>query len=111
MIKRLTQWQVRPGEDRETAVSHWTSAHVALVKEVPHVLGYIQDVALTGVGGADPPYAGVGQTWFATFEVAQLATSSPEWAAVIEDARTFMDFDRLVVAWTNENVIIRPPRF
>jgi hypothetical protein len=45
-----------------------------------------------------------------TVEEAQLATKSPEWAAVIEDARTFMDFDRLVVAWAQENVAVPPRR-
>jgi hypothetical protein len=78
--------------------------------QVPHLLGYVQDVVLPGPDGADPPYAGLGETWFATFDDAQLATSSPEWAAVIEDARTFMDFDRLVVAWARESVAISPPR-
>lgn len=110
MIKRLTQWQARAGQDRDAAVRHWTGEHVRLVMQVPHLLGYVQDVALPGPDGADPPYAGLGETWFATFDDAQLATSSPEWAAVIEDARTFMDFDRLVVAWARESVAISPPR-
>jgi uncharacterized protein (TIGR02118 family) len=110
MIKRLTQWQARPGLDRDAAVRYWTVEHVGLVARVPHLLGYVQDVALPGPDGADPPYAGLGEAWFATVEEAQLATESPEWAAVIEDARTFMDFDRLVVAWARENVAVPPRR-
>ncbi len=110
MFKRLTQWQARPGLDREAAVGHWTGEHVRLVAQVPHLLGYVQDISVPGLDGAEPPYAGMGETWFATLEDAHLATNSPEWAAVIDDARTFMDFDRLVVAWVQENVRLPPPR-
>ena len=109
MVKRLTQWQPRPGQDRETAVRHWTGEHARLVVKVPHLLGYVQNVGLSGPEGVDPPYAALGEAWFTTFDNAQLATTSPEWAAVIEDARTFMDFDRLVVAWARENVALAPP--
>jgi hypothetical protein len=31
---------------------------------------------------------------------------SDEWAAVIEDARGFMDFERLTVAWTEARVVV-----
>jgi uncharacterized protein (TIGR02118 family) len=110
MIKRLTQWQARPGQDRNMAVSHWTGEHARLVTKVPHLLGYVQNVGLPGPGSVDPPYAGLGEAWFATFDDARLATDSPEWAAVIEDARTFMDFDCLVVAWVRESVALAPPR-
>lgn len=108
MIKRLTQWHVRPGVERETAIRHWTGEHVRLVERVPHLQGYVQDVAVVGPDGAEPPYAGLGEAWFATVDEAQAATGSPAWSAVIEDARTFMDFGRLVVAWAEENVAVPP---
>ena len=34
MIKRLTQWQARPGLDRDDAVRHWTNEHVELVERI-----------------------------------------------------------------------------
>ena len=86
MIKRLTQWQPRPGVEGETAIRHWTGDHVRLVERVPSLRGYVQDVAVVGPDGVEPPYAGVGEAWFATSDEAQAATRSPEWAAVIEDA-------------------------
>ncbi len=110
MIKRLTQWQAQSEQDLERAIRHWTNEHVELVLKVPHLLGYVQDVALPTPDAADPPYAGVGEAWFASFEDAQLATATREWADVIDDARTFMDFDRLVIAWADENVVLLPPR-
>ena len=78
------------------------------MERVPSLRGYVQDVAVVGPDGVEPPYAGVGEAWFATSDEAQAATRSPEWAAVIEDARTFMDFERLVVAWAQENVAVPP---
>jgi uncharacterized protein (TIGR02118 family) len=106
MIKRLTQWQARPGLDRDEAIRYWTGEHVRLVARVPRLLGYVQNTALVGMDGADPPYAGLGEASFASLEEARFATESSEWAAVIEDARIFMDFDRLVVTWASENVAV-----
>ena len=39
--------------------------------------------------------------WFDSVQAAEVAGSA-EWATVIEDARGFMDFSRLVVAWAEE---------
>ena len=40
------------------------------------------------------------------FEAAASATATPEWAAVIADADTFMDLSRVVAAWAVEHVLI-----
>lgn len=37
--------------------------------------------------------------WFDDPDAARTAMSTPEWTAVVEDARTFMDFDRLLTVW------------
>jgi hypothetical protein len=36
---------------------------------------------------------------------AQLALRSTEWAVVIEDASTFMDFGSMVAAWAEPRVV------
>jgi hypothetical protein len=41
-------------------------------------------------------------------ESAQEAGATPEWSAVLSDAKTFMDIERVVVAWAEENVGVRP---
>ena len=106
MIERLTQWHALPGVEREEAVRHWTEEHARLVARVPHLAGYVQNVAVAGSDGSAPPYEGLGVARFASLEDAARAAESPEWAAVIEDARTFMDFDRLVVAWAEARVVV-----
>ena len=78
MIKRLTTWHARPGVSREHAVERWPGGHVDLVLAVPGVRRYVQNYCVPDPGGAEPPYA------------------------VIDDAATFMDFDRLTVAWADE---------
>jgi uncharacterized protein (TIGR02118 family) len=110
VIKRLTQWQPLPGADRDATVAYWRSDHARLVAEVPLVRGYVQNICVVGPDGSRAAYAGLGEVWFDSFEHADRAASSPEWAAVIADARTFMDFQSLVVAWAEENVGVAPPR-
>ena len=106
MVERLTQWHARPGLAREEAVRYWTEEHARLVERVPYLEGYVQHVALVGRDGSEPPYAGLGEARFASFEDAARVTETAEWVAVIEDARTFMDFDRLVVAWAEGRVVV-----
>ena len=106
MVRRLTQWHARPGVHREEAVRYWTNEHARLVGRVPYLQGYVQHVAVAAPDGSEPPYAGLGEARFASFEQAARATASDEWAAVIEDARTFMDFERLVVAWVESRVVV-----
>lgn len=52
------------------------------------------------------PYTGLGEVWFDDFDVASLATTTPEWAAVIADADTFMDLTTVVAAWAEEHELI-----
>ncbi len=52
------------------------------------------------------PYTGLGEVWLDDFDVASLATTTPEWAAVIADADTFMDLTIVVAAWAEEHELI-----
>ena len=106
MVERLTQWHARPGLDRQQAVRYWTEHHARLVERVPHLQGYVQHVALVAPDGSEPSYAGLGEARFASFEDAARATESAEWTAVLEDARTFMDFDRPTVVWAESRVVV-----
>jgi uncharacterized protein (TIGR02118 family) len=94
--------------DREEALRYWKDDHVLLVENVPLLKGYVQNLCVVGPDGAEPAYAGLGEVWFDSFEDAERATQSPEWAAVTEDARAFMDVEHLVVAWAEENVGVTP---
>jgi len=103
MIKRLTNWQVQGELDHEEAVQRWLTRHVPLVLAVPGVQAYVQNRCIPALDGADPPYAGLGEVWFENREAAAAAAQSPEWSAVIADAREFMDMSTIVVAWAEEH--------
>jgi uncharacterized protein (TIGR02118 family) len=103
MIKRLTMWHAKEGMHADVAVGHWTSRHVPLVLAVPGVLRYEQNRCVPGPGGDAPPFAGLGEVWFDSAEASRAALASPQWRAVIDDAATFMNLDRIVVAWAEES--------
>lgn len=105
MVRRLTQWHARPGLAREEAVRYWTHEHARLVERVPHLQGYVQHVAVVTPDGSEPPYAGLGGA-VRELRGGRARDGSDEWAAVIEDARGFMDFERLTVAWTEARVVV-----
>jgi uncharacterized protein (TIGR02118 family) len=102
VIKRLTQWRVREGMSREEALRYWREHHAPLVEKVPGVRRYVQNHCLTGVDGAEPSYAGLGEIWFDSRASAETALSTDEWAVVIEDAGTFMDMGSVSAAWAEE---------
>ena len=103
VVKRLTQWVPRAGVERDEAIRRWRSSHVSLVRKVPGVKRYVQNVCTPGPDGADPPYAGLGELSFETLEDAQAALSTAEWQAVVQDASEFMDLDHAIVAWAEEH--------
>jgi uncharacterized protein (TIGR02118 family) len=98
-------WQAREGVNREAALAYWRETHVRLVEQVPGVKRYVQDHCATGPDGSEAPYAGVGELWFDSIESAKTALATSEWRAVIEDASTFMDLDRVTAAWAEEHPI------
>jgi uncharacterized protein (TIGR02118 family) len=104
VVKRLTQWVPRPGVGRDEAIRRWRTSHVSLVRQVPGVKRYVQNVCVRGPDGSEPPYAGVGELSFETLENAYAALSTPEWHAVLADAREFMDLDHVTAAWADEHI-------
>jgi uncharacterized protein (TIGR02118 family) len=104
MIVRFTQWQPGDGVDRKRALLAW-GRHVTIVERVPGLRRYVQNHVVEAPDGSESPYAGIGEAWFEDFTAAKSALESPEWAAVIEDASTFMDLGSIVVAWAEPRVV------
>jgi hypothetical protein len=63
----------------------------------------VQNVCTPGPDGTDPPYAGLGELSFETFEAAEAALGSAEWHAVLDDAGEFMDLNHVTAAWADEH--------
>jgi uncharacterized protein (TIGR02118 family) len=108
VIKWLTQWNPRPGVDDQEALRGWGEEHPELVLRVPGIRGYVQNISQPLSEGTPPPHAGLGEVHFDDLEAADRAGGSPQRAAVIEDARMFMDLQHVVVAWAAENPSLRP---
>ena len=100
MVKRLTEWHPREGLSRDEALRYWTEQHAKLVVDVRD-FGGMSKTSYSLQMAASHRMPGLGEVWFDSVQAAGDAESA-EWAAVIEDARTFMDFSRLVVAWAEE---------
>jgi uncharacterized protein (TIGR02118 family) len=102
MFKRVTMWNSPTGVDPESALAQWMGAHVRLVVAVPGVRRYVQNRCVRGPSGGGVPFTGIGELWFDGPEDAATALATPEWQAVIADAATFMDMDRIVAAGAEE---------
>jgi uncharacterized protein (TIGR02118 family) len=76
MIKRLTTGQVQAGLDEDEAVERWLTRHVPAVLAVPGVQTYVQNRCVPGPNGERPPYAGLGEVWFESWDAATAATQS-----------------------------------
>ena len=107
MIARLTQWRPRRGMGAPEALAAW-ERHVGLVERVPGLRRYVQNYVVEGPDGGTPSYVGLGEAWFDDFAAARTALSSEEWAAVIDDAKTFMDFDSVVATWVEPRLVWAP---
>jgi len=105
MIKRMTQWSPREGMSREEALRYWREEHAPLLERVPGVTRYVQNLCIPGPDGAEPPYAGLGEVWFESLPAVHTAMESAEWHAVIADAATFMDTERISAAWADEHAV------
>ena len=104
MIARLTQWQPREGIGVRAALAAW-ERHAGPVARVPGLRRYVQNHAVRAPDGTEPPCAGVGEVWFDDATAARAALQSPEWAAVIEDAQSFVDLETVVAAWVEPRLV------
>lgn len=103
MIKRVTVLRHRDDIGHARAMAHWTSAHVELVTAVPGVVRYVQRPCTDSVDSAsDPSLLGIGEVWFETRRDAVTAAGTAEWAAVIDDAGTFVTLPPVAVCWVDE---------
>lgn len=104
MIVRLTHWNPRVGIGLDEARRAWEE-HASVVERLPGLRRYVQHHTTTGPGGAEPPYAGLGEVWFDDAESARAALESAEWRDVIDDAMRFMDPESIVAAWSERRLV------
>jgi uncharacterized protein (TIGR02118 family) len=68
---------------------------------------YVQNHCVERLPGSEEaPFLGVGEVWFDSPEAAETAIATPEWHAVLDDAATFMDMERVTAGWAEEHELV-----
>jgi uncharacterized protein (TIGR02118 family) len=95
----------RPELDARQFAAEWAGArHAAIVEQIPGLSRYIHNY----VGASDNPDApdGIGELWFDTDQALEKGANSPEMAAAVEDAKTFLDMERTYAVPVSEATIV-----
>lgn len=96
-IKRITFLKRSPSVSAETFQWEWLGPHADMVKTMPNVIGYNQNVILDrtlngkSVGYADFPFDGIVEFWFESKEKLEESFASPEYAVTSAHGKTFLD--------------------
>ena len=95
-------WFVRFREDadREELDRRWATEHAELCAQVPGVVRYVQNPVVTkatleGAADGTPPFDGFSAFWWEDRDAYLAAMESPQWQAVLDDARGLFD-----MTWT-----------
>jgi uncharacterized protein (TIGR02118 family) len=92
----------------EDFATYWGQTHAPLARKVPNLLKYVRCLTVSGVGNAEPEFAGAAELYFSDLGQLGAAFASPEGKAVAEDtpnmadvaaARTLITTEKVIVAW------------
>lgn len=105
MLKACTLFRRKPGASVEEYQSYWRTGHVPFIKAMKPVKRYIQNHPFA-VNDKWPPYDGLVELWVDDTETLKAMGKSPEYAAVIEDEKAFVDRSTIDLVLTEEHVIL-----
>lgn len=98
LLKRMSLLRRRPDVSLETFDQEWRVEHARLVKLMPGVLGYRQNLVIereavkgTPCGYEDLPVDGVVELWFSDPDALNAAFASPEGVRLMAHANSFID--------------------
>ena len=107
MAKVIFVLQRKPGMTREDCSESWAGQqHTSIVSKIPGLTRWVQNHVISAPG--DPVCDGIGELWFDSDEVMHNALASPEMAAAVEDARTFLDMDKTGLVIVEERAAYDP---
>lgn len=87
------------------SLAEWSGErHTSIVKRLPGLKRWVQNhvVTVPNEAAAD----GIGELWFETTQAMERAMNSPEMAAAVEDAKSFLDMSRSYALVVEENTVI-----
>ena len=92
MIKWIVALKYRADQPAETCRRYWTQQHAPMALKLPGLQRYRQSHRVSGEDDfGNAPYDGFGSLWFEDEAAARQALSSPEMAALRDDAGRFAD--------------------
>jgi steroid delta-isomerase-like uncharacterized protein/uncharacterized protein (TIGR02118 family) len=105
MAKVIFVLQRKPGMTRQECSRTWAGdQHTSTVSKIPGLTRWVQNHVISAPG--DPACDGIGELWFDSDEVMHSALASPQMAAAVEDARTFLDMDNTGLVIVEERPIM-----
>jgi uncharacterized protein (TIGR02118 family) len=104
LAKVIFVLQRRADLSHEECLAHWSGEqHTSIVEKLPGLTKWVQNHVTSAPG--EPVCDGVGELWFESDELMEVALSSPEMAAAVEDARTFLDLEKTGLVIVEEKTI------
>jgi len=105
MAKIIFILQRRTDQTRNQCLEYWSGpTHTSIVGKLPGLTRWVQNHVVGAPG--EPACDGVGELWFESDEAMTKALSSPEMAAAVEDAKSFLDMDRTGLIIVQEKTVI-----
>ncbi|WFN95642.1 EthD family reductase [Edwardsiella ictaluri] len=96
LLKRITFLRRKTGISAETFQKEWFGPHAEMVKQMPGVVGYNQNIILDRLmdGVSVPydgyPYDGIVEFWFADLASLEASFASPAYALTAAHGQTFI---------------------
>lgn len=106
MIKYVTVLSRRAGMSREEYSNYWKNTHAPILKEIPGLMGYVQNHALEDLEGNEPPYDGFDELYFENQEAMEEALASSEGEATLGDIPNFCDMGKTLGITVEEVKIV-----
>jgi len=105
MAKVIFVVQRRADTTREQCLQAWAGEqHTSIVEKLPGLRAWRQNHVVSAPG--ESICDGIGELWFESQEVMEAALQSPEMAAAVEDATSFLDMQRTGMVIVEENMIV-----
>jgi uncharacterized protein (TIGR02118 family) len=104
MAKLIFVVQRRADMTREQCQQAWAGEqHTSIVEKLPGLRAWRQNHVASAPG--EPICDGIGELWFESHAAMEAALGSPEMAAAVEDAKSFLDMERtgmVIVSYTRK---------
>lgn len=110
LLKRMSLLKRRPDVDIEVFKSEWAEVHAELLKAMPDVKGYTQNLVIdrninrSPAGYEDVPIDGVVELWFEDTNSLKAAFASEAGKKAMEHAKTFIEEITTFIVDTHEIV-------